>query len=256
MPNEQKLLGAYCTAARELEQVIERTDPRKPTVWIRRVVLVEIDQITEKLDETTLDWLTAELPKEYRAGSLEAIKGSKQQGLTLKQFGFGQIHKEAVETLIEDAYLDFADGIEGVKRAGREFISEISKMKINERIIVGQIKGESLFTIKREVKKLIEKHGFTALIDRGGKRWKIDQYAEMLVRTHVIKANGAGTKNRLLQNKVDLVEISKHANACPICQPYEGNIYSLSGNDNKRAKAPELPIHPNCKHSYLPHIED
>jgi hypothetical protein len=255
MPNTQKLLGAYRTATRELEGVIERTDPRKPTIWIRKVVLVEIDEITEKLDEKTLDWLTTEIPKEYKKGSFEAISESKKQGLELKQTAFGQIHKEAVETLVEDAYLDFANGMEGVKRAGREFVSEIAKMKINERIIVGQIKGESLYTIKREVKKLVEKRGFTALIDRGGKRWKIDKYAEMLVRTHVIKANGAGTKNRLLENEVDLIEISKHASACPICQPYEGNIYSLSGNDKKRGKAPELPIHPNCKHSYLPHIE-
>ena len=255
MANEQKLLGAYRTAAKELERVIERTDPRKPTVQIRRIVLVGIDDITKELDKQTLNWLTEEMPREYKAGSLAATEQSKRQGLILEKTGFGQIHQEAIETLIEDSYLDFANGIEGVKRAGREFVSEIAKMKINERIIVGQIKGEGLQTIKREIKKLLGQRGFTALVDRGGKRWKIDRYAEMLVRTHVIKANGAGTRNRLLENKLDLIEISKHAEACPICQPYEGKIFSLSGNDKKHGKAPELPIHPNCRHSYLPYIE-
>jgi hypothetical protein len=254
MPNEEKLLGAYRTAARELKRVVKQTDPRKPTVWIRKVVLVEIDEIMERLDAKTLDWLTIEIPKEYKKGSFQAISECKQQGLELKQTGFGQIHKEAIETLVEDAYLDFANSMEGVKRAGREFVSEIAKMKINERIIVGQIKGESLYTIKREIRKLVEKRGFTALVDRGGKRWKIDRYAEMLVRTHVIKANASGTRNRLLENKVDLVEISKHGGACGVCEGYEGGIFSLSGEDKRYGKAPELPIHPNCRHGFLPFV--
>ena len=156
---------------------------------------------------------------------------------------------------MEDAYLDFANGIEGVKRAGREFISEVVKMKINERIVVGSIKGEVVYKIKREVKKLVEKRGFTALIDRGGKRWKIDRYAEMLVRTHVIKANNSGFVNRLLENGLELVEMSHHASACPICQPYEGKVLTLTGKNKKYGKAPDLPIHPNCRHSFLPHIE-
>jgi hypothetical protein len=102
----------------------------------------------------------------------------------------------------------------------------------------------------------VEDTGFTALVDRGGKHWSIDSYAEMLVRTHVIKANGEGTKNRLLTNLVDLVEISKHNSSCPICQPYEGKVYSLTGGSKGYEKAPELPIHPNCRHTYLPYIED
>lgn len=51
------------------------------------------------------------------------------------------------------------------------------------------------------------------------KHWSIDSYAEMLVRTHVIKANGEGTRNRLLANNVDLIEMSTHATSCPICEP-------------------------------------
>lgn len=157
--------------------------------------------------------------------------------------------------MTEDAYLDFAAGIEGVRRAGRGFVSEIVKKKINERIVSGQLEGKALDTVKKEIKQLVEDTGFTALVDRGGKHWSIDSYAEMLVRTHVIKANGEGTKNRLLTNQVDLVEISKHNSSCPICQPYEGKVYSLTGKSNGYEKAPELPIHPNCRHSYMPYVE-
>lgn len=254
-PPAPRLLNAYRKAARELNQTILQADPKKPVVYLRRVVLVDIEAITKELEKETRIWLDEEVPKQYDDGSFRAISDCKTKELILKQTEFGQIHKEAVETLVDEAYLDFANGIEGVKRAGREFLSEMVKLKINERIVVGAIKGEGVYKIKREVKKLVENRGFTALIDRGGKRWKIDNYAEMLVRTHMIKANNAGFVNRLLENGVELVEMSHHASACPICQPYEGKVFSLTGNDKKYGKAPSLPIHPNCKHSFAPYID-
>lgn len=253
-PSTPRLIEAYRKAARELNQVILQADPKKPVVFLRQAVLTDIEEITKGLEKDTRNWLQEEVPKQYKEGSFRAISDTKAHELVLKQTAFGQIHKEAVEALVEDAYLDFAGGIEGVKRAGREFISDLIKLKINERIVVGAIKGEGVYKIKREVKKLVEDRGFTALIDRGSKRWKIDTYAEMLVRTHIIKSNNEGFKNRLLENGLDLVEISSHASACPICEPYEGMVFSLTGNDKKYGQAPELPIHPNCKHSYLPFI--
>lgn len=254
-PPAPRLLNAYRKAAKELNQTILQADPKKPVVYLRRVVLVDIEEITKQLEKETRIWLEAEVPKQYSDGSFRAISDCKARELVLKRTEFGQIHKEAIETLVDDFYLDFANGIEGVKRAGREFISEMVKLKINERIVVGAIKGEGVYKIKREVKKLVEKRGFTALIDRGGNRWKIDRYAEMLVRTHIIKANNSGFVNRLLENGLELVEMSQHATSCPTCKPYEGKVFSLTGNDKKHGEAPDLPIHPNCKHSFLPYLD-
>lgn len=255
-PPAPRLLSAYRKAAKELNQTILQANPKKPVVFLRRVILVDIEEITKELEKETRVWLEEEVPKQYNEGSFQAISECKTHELVLKRTEFGQIHKEAVEALVEDAYLDFANGLEGVKRAGREFISEMIKLKINERIVVGAIKGESVYKIKREVKKLVEDRGFTALIDRGSKRWKIDTYAEMLVRTHTIKANNAGFSNRLLENGLELVEMSSHGSSCPICKEYEGKVFSLTGNDKRFGKAPTLPIHPNCRHSFLPYIED
>jgi hypothetical protein len=256
MANESKLINIYRRATRQLETTVRRTDPRKPIILIRKVIMGDINKIAADLERETKNWLVVEIPQEYKKGSQQAVDDAGKLGLTLDKTGFGQVHKEAIQALTEDAYLDFAAGIEGVRRAGRGFVSDVVKKKINEQIISGQLEGKALDNVKREVKQLVEDTGFTALVDRGGKHWTIDSYAEMLVRTHVIKANGEGTKNRLLTNQVDLVEISTHATACPICQPYEGRVYSLTGKSEGYEKAPELPIHPNCRHSYMPYIED
>jgi hypothetical protein len=256
MANATKLINIYRRATRQLEATVKKADPRKPIILIRKVIMGDVNKIAEELERETKNWLVVEIPQEYKRGSQKAIDDAGKLGLTFDKTGFGQVHKEAIQALTEDAYLDFAAGIEGVKRAGRGFVSDIVKKKINERIISGQLEGEALANVKREVKDLVEETGFTALIDRGGKHWSIDSYAEMLVRTHVIKANGEGTRNRLLANNVDLIEMSTHATSCPICEPYEGKVFSLSGRSNGYEKAPDLPIHPNCRHSYMPFIED
>ncbi len=256
MANATKLINIYRRATRRLEDTVKRADPRKPIILIRKVIMGDVNKIAEELERETKNWLVVEIPQEYKRGSQKAIDDAGKLGLTFDKTGFGQVHKEAIQALTEDAYLDFAAGIEGVKRAGRGFVSDIVKKKINERIISGQLEGEALANVKREVKDLVAETGFTALVDRGGKHWSIDSYAEMLVRTHVIKANGEGTRNRLLANNVDLIEMSTHATSCPICEPYEGKVFSLTGRSNGYEKAPELPIHPNCRHSYMPFIED
>ena len=256
MANATKLINIYRRATRQLETTIRKADPRKPLILIRKVIMGDVNKIAEELERETKNWLVVEIPQEYKRGSQKAIDDAGKLGLTFDKTGFGQVHKEAIQALTEDAYLDFAAGIEGVKRAGRGFVSDIVKKKINERIISGQLEGEALANVKREVKDLVAETGFTALVDRGGKHWSIDSYAEMLVRTHVIKANGEGTRNRLLANNVDLIEMSTHATSCPICEPYEGKVFSLSGRSNGYEKAPDLPIHPNCRHSYMPFIED
>jgi hypothetical protein len=51
----------------------------------------------------------------------------------------------------------------------------------------------------------------------------------------------------------DLVQWSSHPNSCPVCLPYNGNTYSLSGRDKQYPKATLLPPgHPRCKHVLTP----
>lgn len=61
----------------------------------------------------------------------------------------------------------------------------------------------------------------------------------------------------------DLVKMSEHYGACPICIPYEGRVYSLSGTNPNYPYLYDTPwdesyqnMHPNCRHLITPYIED
>ncbi|MBF6332384.1 phage minor capsid protein [Nocardia transvalensis] len=114
--------------------------------------------------------------------------------------------------------------------------------------------------------------GITGFVDRAGRRWHIDTYAEMAVRTAVYRALNRGHTARLIAAGHDLVIISHHPNPAPQCRPFEGQLVSLTGATPKgpvtvpalfgtgmvtktvvatmaEAEAAGL-HHPNCRHRH------
>ena len=57
----------------------------------------------------------------------------------------------------------------------------------------------------------------------------------------------------------DLIQVSSHKGACPLCEPWQGAVLSISGNHPTYpaladAKAAGL-FHPNCAHVVMPYSE-
>ncbi len=111
-------------------------------------------------------------------------------------------------------------------------------------------------------------HGFT---DAAGRRWTASAFAEMSVRTGVTDAHTAGAIEGASRRGTDLVMVSDAPRECPLCQPFEGKLLSLSGTalgtepedgdgapaavvgtlDSARAAGFQ---HPNCRHRLYPFI--
>ena len=94
------------------------------------------------------------------------------------------------------------------------------------------------------------------LITIGERTYNLSKYAEMVARTTLREAQTRATLDLCATYENDLVEISDHNTDCVLCEQYEGNVYSLSGNDPEYPKLEEeTPFHPNCQHSMLPTSE-
>lgn len=95
--------------------------------------------------------------------------------------------------------------------------------------------------------------GVTGFVDRRGARWALDRYAGMVARTTTREAATRATLNRLGEHGLDLVTVSSHANPCPICADFDGQTYSISGDDDRYEVLGEAPpFHPNCLHVLTP----
>ena len=113
----------------------------------------------------------------------------------------------------------------------------------------------------------LRREGITAFVDKAGRNWSLHTYCSMVTRTTSRQAEVMAVLTA--DPEQDLYQISRHGTTCGLCAPYEGRVYSKSGNDpdfppladafgkvdpagpNNLANT-YLNIHPSCLHVLLP----
>ena len=133
-----------------------------------------------------------------------------------------------------------------------------------EQVALQQARGRSVYASVPDFVEALRREGVTAFVDKAGRHWSLHTYCSMVSRTtsrqaEVLAVLTADTGH-------DLYRISSHNTTCALCAPYEGRVYSKSGNDpdfpplaaafgkvdpagpNTLANT-WLNIHPNCWHS-------
>lgn len=122
------------------------------------------------------------------------------------------------------------------------------------RMAAVQIADErTLARATREMAERLSREGATSFTDRSGKRWGLERYAEMAIRTVTSEAQFAGTQAVMLGLGFDLVEVNKVREPCAQCKPYDGETFSLTGRAKDHPRLDRVfPIHPRCRHFILP----
>jgi len=220
-----------------------------------------VKKIVQVADNEIKDWVVTAVGESYVEGMKIADgtikKTSVQIGgeLTVATVTVGQgfaIHRDAINALMADAYLDFGNGMNGLIKGVEHQFNETLKRQVRAKMIKGTATGQGMREIANEVKDVLGNQGFSVLVDRGGSKWSLQNYGKMLARTHIIKSGNEGVINRAAEFDTDIVQVSTHSGACKICVPFEGKTYSISGNSKTYDKLTQIPpFHPNCGHSML-----
>jgi hypothetical protein len=224
----------------------------------RKQILARIEAILQELGTNTTDFIQKNLPEYYKTGADEAVSQLKAIYAPVQiKTGFNVIHREAIAALVSDTASAFGESIAGVKRNAKQFMSQATKDVLTQQLAKGQISGDALRSIKKQLMGTLQEQGLNALVDKGGNGWSLDRYTEMLIRTKTVEARNMGLKNRMVENGYDLVQVSSHG-ADDVCGDWEGKILSLTG-ETKELDGEDVPtvdeaegeglFHPNCKHA-------
>nr|WP_159444459.1 phage minor capsid protein [Carboxydocella sporoproducens] len=119
--------------------------------------------------------------------------------------------------------------------------------------------GTTIKDMKQRVIQRLLDQGQTAFVDKLGRKWRLDSYAEMVARTTTREAASAATINTCREAGLDLVKITTHYPTCEKCAPLQGKVFSISGEDKRYPKLMDEyrpPIHPNCRHSLHPYVRE
>lgn len=234
----------------------------------KQQVMAIIRNKASTTDAQVRQWLVKSIPTAYINGfdhtekiasaNFKAQLGDKllKEKLTLSLLQtspYLKPHLQAVNNLLSDAYLDFGNSMTGYIRGAERLLNEGIKQQVRSEIAIGRLEGQAVQEIKKTVKSTLADRGFSVLLDKGGRQWSLNQYSEMITRTHLIRANTEGTVNRASDFDVDLVEVSTHGSDDELCSSMEGQIFSISGKSKEYESLAgnEPPFHPNCAHTLL-----
>lgn len=91
-------------------------------------------------------------------------------------------------------------------------------------------------------------------------------YADVVLQGAETELSNSAVMDTMIANGWDLVRVSYHYGACPLCVPYEDRVYSVSGTSEIYPSLMETPwdeayqnFHPNCRHylkPFFPEYED
>lgn len=195
-------------------------------------LLSYMNRANEKISETVDQYF--KLLKEVNKKA-EALQNFRLQNLVDNQ----EILK-GTEEIIKASLVP----VERVTKTGFTYLATPSRIEVTK-------------DIKKLFQRVFGKFDFISITMRNGKvrNYKPDKYMIMLARTGMRAIQTQAIKDRCREYQNDLVTIPPHDNPCPICEPYQGQVFSLSGKHPYYPPIIDMPIHPNCEDHISPTSE-
>jgi hypothetical protein len=225
-------------------------------------VMREIEKVLQSLDEKAYTYCRDTLPLYYLTGIVAVDKDVIL--LKLNPLEEGKVlHKFAIERASSSMFASLAARTRFMEEEAKRVIRQIAGEAISRQLIT----GETRKAISKEIAEGLQNQGIHSFIDNANRKWNLDRYAEMAVRTKTRILVNDGTMDRLTayrqkyhdNQNFDLIQISNH-NAKDWCRHFEDCVFSISGNHPYYPSVKELPngystLHPCCRHIFKPYIE-
>lgn len=271
LPYERRvrdLEDIYADAQRELVERIEAAI-RDDDDWTVARVRAQLASVVEVLDE-----LEARVTRKARAlirqahddGANRAHEQIKALSIEAPEIPgtFAGVQRDAVAQL-QASLLDRLDSSRQTLGRQVEDIFAREQRRAALRATLGVSGSPRTAALDLRVRLLQDRAIATSVresgvgfIDRAGRRWQLDSYAKMAVRTVTREAAVQGSIARMASHGINLARVSAHASACKVCLPWEGRLISLDGTmqefggETVYDTATLPPLHPNCRHSLMP----
>ncbi len=186
----------------------------------------------------------------------EVLKAVKDE--VMKELS--EIEVIRIKNITNDTYthlLEATNNTEAnVKQLIRSSFSEAMQATLGERD-TSEIEKKVKETLNRKAMERKIAESQIAIIDKAGRRWKLDTYLNMATRTVVANTYREAIIEHASKNNYDLALISSHPLTTDECNNYEGMIVSLNGKTPGYLTYSELKeskriFHPNCRHYLRP----
>jgi hypothetical protein len=260
MDTQVELLAkAYRASQKELMRLLKSIDITDFQRTRANLLLAQINQEIIGLDKQAYLWTKKVLPIAYGHGLDISEARLRSLGITKYINMNSRIHTSAVSIIIDSVTIDLLTANQTIKKNITRYIQATQQQvlednQISRAIAQGMIQGETRKQISDRIQESFEKQlKNEQFITINGRNYQPEPYSRMVARSRVAEASNQANVNAALQYGIDLVQVDIHAGSCEACDPFQGKIYSISGNDPQFPPLDERPpYHPNCRHQLLP----
>jgi len=248
--------------ARELLNIFLKTERLIITSMLGGVSYTPSEQaailasIEAKLKSSKLQtdkWVARTVPTVYKEGAKDIVKASDG----VFTYIYSSSDRMAIDGLIKISQANIGESLNGMYRSSSRVLSKATEERIKAKIVEGRVTGEHITKIKGLIANEL-KDGAVTLIDKAGRKWSAERYADMYARTDIMHDYNEGTINQALQNEQDLVYFTTSNDPCELCIPWEGEVVSLTGQTKGYPTLADAEsegmFHPRCMHRIRPYF--
>nr|DAV15197.1 MAG TPA: minor capsid protein [Bacteriophage sp.] len=266
MNRTRELIRQYEQAETEIRKEIEK-EPEGNRGEYAKKLLASISAILAGLYVATETWSGNNVPRIYNEGVQQAQRGVNAQykAAGMKPPDIGKMTSadfDAVSVLQRNLNADLTNAVDYV---GRMMEDEIRKAGLHASLEKVS-SGRTVKQMQRSLVQMLEEKGIAAIeYMRGGKKcyMSLSAYAKLVARSTVHEARNTANINLGARIGNDLVKMSSHFGSCPICEPYQGRVFSVSGTNPNYPALYDTPwssayqnFHPHCRHILTQYIEE
>lgn len=283
----KRLVRIYGNMERWLENNIYSITVDNYTAKKSRSALKELDFTLRVFNEQVSDYFELNIPKKYNDARLKT--GTRIERRFRKDKIRNVNNQKIISKLLKSNHKTFLRANNSIPKQAVIYLrlirtSQTGLLKLQEfeerefkakvkRIVEAGLQVRTLYTktghayegtlskgqVKKQIVELFEtEFGKINFIEINGRRYQFKKYADMLARTELRMAQTEGVLSSCKEFGNDLVKYSTHGSPCRICAPYEGDVYSISGNHalyDPLGSGGSIPQHPNCEHNWDPYDE-
>ena len=233
----------------------------------------KIDGLVKMLNQAAIKWSKKAIPEAYERGYAVSRTRLEILGVQKDREFDSKTHEQAVEyetDITMDVLIKANQSIKlnvatflYLARATARGLSQFQAFDMRDEELIDELLGDALragetrgYAMKAVREYYAERFGDAQFIRINGRNYNLRSYADLVAKTRLRVVQSEAVKNSCKEYDNDLIEISAHGTDCIICDPYEGNVYSISG---KHPVYPYLdawpPFHCRCQHNASPTSE-
>ena len=178
-----------------------------------------LDNAVQAANAAGLSEYFSDIPAEESAlGAAKAFQRQAASDLNLVNTVMGYKAKSAYVNAVNAIYRDTAEG----RQSALDVMGKGAAKAVS-----GQMSLQE--ATRKTIRELAQK-GIPAFVDKRGREWSPEAYVMMDMRSTLGNTARAAQDARSDQYGINLIEVSSHMGARPLCAAYQGRIFSRDGS--------------------------